>query len=87
MLVPGQATDRRLEIALGVDEEIAVYDDHLVLVQAFDHLRVAITMRAHADLARLEGTGATVDNHDSPGAGRISVGEDAGPKSLSNVAR
>src|SRR5215207_3187633 len=49
-----QAFQCRLQVALGVDQEIAVDDDPLARVQALDHLDVAVSACAEFDLARHE---------------------------------
>ena len=67
--VPTQGSQCRLEVALGVDQEIAVDHDLFPVGQALHHLDVAIATCTEFDLARFERPTAAFDQHDATCAG------------------
>src|ERR1017187_2599436 len=56
-----EATHRRLEIALGVDQEVGGNYHLLAVLYALDDFYVGVATRAELDLARLEAAFALLD--------------------------
>ena len=64
-----QAFEGGLQIAFRIDEEVAVDDDALAILEAAHHLDVAVSFAAKLDVARLEPSFAAIDD-DAPAACR-----------------
>src|ERR1043165_9476864 len=62
----GQPLERGFQVALGVDQEIGGGHHHVSVADAVLDLDVSGAAAAEPDLARLEASFATLDEHDLP---------------------
>src|SRR5574343_1755738 len=63
-----KATDRRLQVAFGIDQEVGGHHHRLAAPDAFQHLDIVVATLAELDLARLESSFLCLDQHDTSGA-------------------
>src|SRR5574343_751831 len=63
-----KATDRRLQVAFGIDQEVGGHHHWLAAPDAFQHLDIVVATLAELDFARLESSFLGLDQHDTAGA-------------------